>query len=237
MICGVSARADNIGLALLLDGSGSIGTTNWLKQVNAYVSIFGSGSFYDNYVVPGDTLTVRTWEFSTTVDGLASNTSYTINDNASAAVFAAALAADSHYNAGWTYTQDAVNTAASWLTGTPPQPLDRMIIDVSTDGVPQGPGGSLLAPTLTALTNASGQGITTNFIGVGNSISPANLNAMATAGGGFYLTANNFDEFQVALENKLFHEIQNKPVPAPATLGLFALGLLGLTRLRRFARS
>ena len=63
LVAGGSARAGVVELALLIDGSGSLGQNNWDLQIGAYQAIFGSGTFYDDFVVGGDVLRVDAWRF------------------------------------------------------------------------------------------------------------------------------------------------------------------------------
>lgn len=226
MLGGVSARADTIALALLLDGSGSVGSSGWSLQVNAYKNIFNSATFYDDYVVGGDTLMVRAIEFSSGVLSLSGW--HTITDNASANTFAGAIGTT--FLNGNTNTAAGVTYAANSLLGL--TGVDRMVIDVSTDGVPCCTANAF-NDALSALSSANSAGITTNFIGVGSGISVSQLSQLAGAGGGFYTTAADFSSFQTSLEDKLFHEIQG--VPAPATFGLLGMALLGLAGMRRKA--
>ncbi|XOV88153.1 MAG: DUF1194 domain-containing protein [Pseudomonadota bacterium] len=232
-----AVQAQVVELALLLDASGSVGTTNWNLQTAAYGNIFGSGTFYDDFVVGGDTLWVKAYKFSGGSYGTNPVTAFTgwveITDNASAAAFGSLFAGVS-YTQGWTYTDLALAEATNSIL-TNGITSDRQIIDVSTDGIPGGsPGGDRMAETVAALLAASNAGVTTNFIGVGSNISVANLQTLAAAGGGFYTTAPDFNSFQTSLETKLFREIQG--VPAPATIVVFALALVGLGVSRKRAQ-
>lgn len=229
-----AAKADTVELALLLDSSGSVGSSDWNLQMQAYSNIFGSGTFYDDYVVGGDTLVVGAWGFSQNVFDI-SGGFFTINNNADAVAFASTFTEP--YVSGYTNTPLAINTAVTELLGNGVDG-DRLIIDVSTDGVPCRPqggcgfGSGTWNDTINALTNAVAQGVTTNFIGVGNGISVSELDALASAGQGFFKVADSFATFETALGEKLYREIN--AVPAPASVLLFGIALfgLGMRRLR-----
>ena len=232
MLVGVGAKADTIGLQLLLDGSGSLTQAGWDEQVTAYKNIFGSTTFYNDFVTSGDTLQVQMWQFATGVQQLTGV--YTITSDPTTSVAFANAIPTNTYNGGYTNTPSGIHLATLSLLNQ--SGLDRMVIDVSTDGRPnvQGyPSWESFQMTLTQLQVAVNNGITTNFIGVGPNISTSDLSQLAAAGNGFYTTAPDLAGFQVALEDKLYHEINNVPVPAPASIGLLLAGLLGLAGMRR----
>ncbi len=62
------AKVDIIELALVLDGSGSLQQSGWDAQLDAYHTIFTSGSFYDDFVTTGDELYVSAFSFATLQD-------------------------------------------------------------------------------------------------------------------------------------------------------------------------
>ncbi len=225
-----AAKADTVELALLLDSSGSVGSSDWNLQMQAYSNIFGSGTFYDDYVVGGDTLVVSAWGFSNNVFDI-SGGFFTINNNTDAIAFANTFTEP--YAAGYTNTPLAIDTAVSALLNNNVDG-DRLIIDISTDGVPCrsgsqggcGFGSGTWNETISALTDAVAQGVTTNFIGVGSGITISELDALASAGEGFYKVADSFSTFETALGEKLFREINT--VPAPASVLFFGVALLGL---------
>ncbi|MGC1510194.1 DUF1194 domain-containing protein [Ketobacter sp.] len=229
---GVSIGAANVsgkslGLALVLDGSGSISPSDFALQTGAYQSIF-QDSFYTNYVAPsmesGDSLYMGVYQFST---GVVREVGYTrIDSDTSAYAFGSEFSKISQQY-GATNTAAATNMAASDLVANK---YTNKVIDISTDGVPTYGGNAI-----TAANQAKQQGVRVNALGVGG-IDTNFLQQFTKAGGGFYSTAPDFTEFSNALSKKLTREIKSSgnasAVPeidvAGATLGIPLLASLML---------
>ncbi|UCG71505.1 MAG: DUF1194 domain-containing protein [Chromatiales bacterium] len=123
---------------------------------------------------------------------------------------------------------------------------DALVIDISTDGEPTEPNSDGLDVDPTSPENildrqlaydeadaARAAGVTVNAIGVGD-VDPDFL-ATLVAGDpdGFFVTAENFAEFETTLEDKLEVELGLAIIPIPGALPLFLSALGGLAFWRR----
>ncbi|MCM8529691.1 MAG: DUF1194 domain-containing protein [Lentisphaeraceae bacterium] len=222
----ISVNAEVVELGLLLDGSGSMRQAGWDAQIQAYEDIF-QDDFFTNIVTPGDELHVTVYQFSNNVVREIDLTH--IDSDATAAAFGAQIGAFSWMDS-ITNTSNAVNDAAAYLLGNG-LVSDRMILDVSTDGVPYGGGANPIGRAIQAAEDAAAEGITVNAIGIGQNITESFLDDFTSAGNGFYVIANGFDEFKDSLRTKLAREIQ--ATPEPSSYALMLIGLFGLIMIRR----
>ncbi|MGB5260456.1 MAG: DUF1194 domain-containing protein [Gammaproteobacteria bacterium] len=293
------ASALLLELALVIDGSSSISSTDWGVQIGAYQNIFTNGKtingtgFYTDFIAPSqfDQIAVAAYIFSggyteTFTDGSGNVISTNdvivysfldwtlITDNSTAANFGAQFAGLPQPN-GTTHTSGALDIAANGLNAanlgvigctdstrcSPPAPLappfsftatglldnsytgDKLVIDISTDGVPTEPNGGGSANqqdrdlAFAVADAARANGITINALGVGG-VDLAFLNALVddTVGSldGFVEVAPTFVQFQTALETKIGKETV---IPIPPALWLFGSGLLGLAGMARRRKS
>lgn len=229
-----TSNATIVELSLLVDASGSISSTDFNLQIDAYENIFGSGTFFDDHLNAGDSLLVNMILFGAEVAEKVSW--HTITDNASAGVFSAAVGAVNRlgFNTSATWTGSGLQAALAAIMGNGVDG-DRQIVDISTDGNPNPFSEQTLAMTQAGIANSNG--IVVNAIGVGSGIGTTFLNDLTTAGGGFFVTANSFADFETNLASKLRREIKGEPVPEPSALVLLGLGLLLMSGVRKSKRA
>lgn len=204
-----------IGLALVLDESGSISGADWLLQKQGYANVLGSG------LVPTDgSLVVGVWKFDDTVEQVFAPT--LINDAAAKAALLTAINGMVQ-GGGLTAIGDGVAAANAGFVAYGLAGLEKAVIDVSTDG--QNNWG--LNPTI-ATQNALNAGFAgVNCLGIGGGANCGwNL-------GGLDFAASDFGDFEDILKVKIATETDQ--IPEPATLILMSLGLLGLGATRRKA--
>lgn len=229
LCAGAGAVASTLELALVIDGSGSISSSNYALQLDAYENVFAD-SFYTNFVDPSpfDTLDVAVWQFS---NGVTQEIGWTsINSDADALAFSSLFTFSQ--DGGPTNTAAAIDAAVAGIQSNPGG--DAAVIDISTDGVPTANNGCGLGDqgcAFQAADNARAEGITVNALGVG-SVDQTFLQDLV-APTGFFEFAPTFDDFEDTLRRKLGREIIG--VPVPGTLALVLVGVLGIGAARRRA--
>lgn len=223
---GSAANAALLELALVLDASGSISSTEWTTQSNGYANALAS-------VIPtNSSVSISVTRFGSTasvvrpmtlIDSAAALTSLT--------TFFSTLSQSG--NGSSTCFSCAIQTAYGTFSAAPDT---RRVIDVSTDGQQNGgidPNGSANAVGTSRWAvdgGLNGGGIvdTVNTIGIGTGTAPSffyGLNA-------FGLVATNFDQFEAGLRSKLEREVTGV-IPVPGALPLMVSGLLAFGYISR----
>lgn len=230
------AHSQLIELALVLDGSGSMGYTGFTSQNQAYQNIFSSGTFYDDYLVGGDQLYVSSWQFATGTQ--IEKSWFLIDDNASAVEFGDSFG-DIEWIGGWTNTALTINTVSNDIIDNNING-DKQVINISTDGLPCLPKSQGGCPqdfqiSITEAVTAANNGIVLNAIGIGDGVDSNYLEVITTPSNGFFELVDDFPVFQSALERSLFRGINNSPTPVsePGSLALFGLVITAIAASRR----
>jgi len=221
-----SAIDVDVELSLLVDVSGSVDNTEFALQRDAYVNAFRDPDLINAFTSgPEGQIAVNFVYWST--EQVEAVPFTLINDAASSNAFAdeiEAFARPGNIGAS-TGPGSAINFAVNstdFLTnnfqGT------RTIIDVSGDGA-ENTGDD----TSTARDDALAAGIDAiNGLAIGGNPAVETFYQDNIVGGtnAFFTSANSFQDFEVALEDKLLDEIVVEPIPfeAEGTMGLVALG-------------
>jgi hypothetical protein len=209
------SEAAPIGLGLVIDGSGSISAGNFATQKAGYIAAL------NNLLPTNGSIAVGVYQFASSAQ--TEFAFQVINNAADLLNLTTAIGAMVQLN-GLTAIGDGINLAASQMSAFGYGLLDRVVIDVSTDG-----GNNTGANPVTAANNfvAAGQAGTilgkaaVNCLGIG-----AGANCNFEAGDdAFEVLATSFADLQTTLEAKLMRELE---LPEAGTLGFLGLGLIGL---------
>ncbi len=214
----------------MIDGSGSISSSDFQTQKDAYASVFGNSS-----VVPADgSIVANLIQFST--DAQVEQTALRLDDSGDRTMFTNSINNMAQLDGGTDIGEGidlGVSDMDSFLS-----PLDdgefgedfRKLVDVSTDG--QENSGSRDAEDAAddAVNDKGYDAVNCLAVGAGDcSFISGDDGTLGTSDDlGTVFSAGSFDELEPVLENKVRQEFGTEEVPAPATLLLFGLGLLGL---------
>lgn len=218
-------------LYLSVDVSGSVSTAEFDLQKNGYANAFRDSSIQSLITSAQNGISVAYGYWSglnqqeTTITSTLLKTNQQIND------FADLIAATTRPFNGNTGIGDAISFAAAELLNNQ---FDgkRLVIDVSGDGTRN--TGSQPSDARDAAVAA---GITINGLPIGNAFLESYYQTNVQGGdGSFTILANSFEDFDSAVQQKLFKEISGgnngaADVPTPALLpGLIGIGAAALRK-------
>lgn len=228
-----SAHATPVALelALLVDVSGSVDSTEYALQKTGYVDAFKNATIQANIasLTGGIAVTYIEWSGASQQTTLVNWTH--ITDATSATAFANAIAGTSRAYSGLTAPGSAINYATPLFTSNTYEGA-RWVIDVSGDGSQN--DGATTTTARDAFLTAGGDAINGLAILGESGLLTWYQNNIKGGTNAFVVAAADFDAFGDAVKSKIGREITGG-VPAPGALALLGIGMLGLGLVRRKA--
>lgn len=224
----VAVQVD-LELALLVDVSGSVNTTEYNLQKTGYVNAFNDAAVQAAIASRPGGIAVTYIEWSGTSQQSVRVGWTHLTDAASSSAFASAIAGTTRAYNGSTAPGSAINFAVPLFNNT--FVSARQVIDVSGDG-----SENVGANTAAARDAAVAAGIRINGLPIGGGTGLETWYANnIVGGGGFLLPASSFNTFEAAIRTKIGAEVSNQnPVPdGGSSLLLCFLGLGSLILVRR----
>lgn len=229
----------DLELSLLVDGSGSIESTDFALQLNAYRNVFNDPSLFDDNISKGKLgrIAVNLIQFS---NDAKEEIPFTLIDSVQASQkFASQINSLNIPQVGLdTNLAAGINLSTSTLLNNQFDGASALAIDISTDGFPTSPGSNPKELATQAAKNALNSGVgVINAIAVGSSADVEFLKNNIVGGTnaslrpGFVVSAKSFQEYEDILKQKIVAEVRQTPpqsVPEPASiLSLAMFGTVG----------
>lgn len=231
----------DVELQLLVDVSGSVGTSEFQLQRNGYAEAFRDQEIID-FILDDDNGNRFGQSAAQFIYWAGANSQQVavgwalLDSPASILAFADAIEASARPFSGGTAPGSAINFAVPEFENNGFEDGD-LVIDVSGDG-PENQG----ADTSTARDDALAAGVTRiNGLPIGGSAAVEAFYASEVIGGtgAFSIPAAAFSDFEDIVKRKIEFEVTGTtpviPVPASIPLLLSGVGMLGALRLRRKA--